>query len=137
MRAAITRGLSCLTLITGLGLLSACSIIGQAKPNVFIDGSRATINCSTVVQATTCHITLLNDAQSQHDLQWSFSSGTPSGATLSPSSGTVKVGATQDITVTYPTSEPCPITVSLSLLRISSNTPASTEDVAWRCTTQP
>jgi hypothetical protein len=133
MRAAIIRGLSCVTLITCLSLVSACSVLGQAKPAAFKDAYQVSMNC-IVLRGTTCQVTLLNVPRSHHDLQWSFSSSAPAGAAFSPQSGTLKVGATQDITATYPTSEPCPITVSLLMARVGSDIPPpATRDLTWRC----
>lgn len=133
MQAMAVRIATMLLVISCSALFSSCSLFGQVKPNPLIDATHASVTCS-VKQTTVCHIALVNDIQSRHELEWESKGSVPGTALFSPASGTLPVGKSQDISVTFPHVTQCPITFYLIVKQLGSSTlPTDNHTLIWNC----
>jgi hypothetical protein len=106
-------------------LLSSCSIPFLAQPQAqratMIDGWGTSLTCNGK-QVTNCHGTITNEPRSHHSLQWQLVGSSPAGATFSPASGTLAVGQSQDVLVTFARAAACPVRFDLELAPVDVGT---------------
>lgn len=123
-------------------LLSSCNLPFLEQEGTAIDSWGTSLKCNGK-QVLQCHAIITNDSRSHHSLQWQFVGSSPAGAAFSPDSGTLAVGQSQDVLVTFARAAACPVRFDLKIAPVevgaaSSDTAlhSQPEPLWWKCNYQ-